>query len=217
MKIVRSSKCTTKHLTDAKRRELCRVLEEYGRVVNVFIDHFWELLTPPSKAELLKPIVDLPDTWLTARLRKVAAREALDMISSSREVAVSKREELLSAASRKFNRGKVNQSRKLHLMASSLEAVKPTHSGRTMNVSTTIANLREPKDTTEFDAWLEIRCVGEEVAIEDDGVLTVDDESYTGAELKALLAVLADLPTENVEAPGIWNDGGVLKVGTAQE
>jgi len=68
-----------------------------------------------------------------------------------------------------------------------------------------------------YNAKVYLKQGGEEIAIEDDGVLTVDDESYTGAELKALLAVLADLPTENVEAPGIWNDGGVLKVGTAQE
>ena len=42
MKIVRSSKCTTKWLTAEKRSALRRVLEEYGRVVNIFIDHFWD-------------------------------------------------------------------------------------------------------------------------------------------------------------------------------
>ena len=73
MKIVRSSKCTTKWMTAEKRSTLRRVLEEYGRVVNIFIDHFWNLPAPPIKAELLKPIVDIPETWLTARLRKVAA------------------------------------------------------------------------------------------------------------------------------------------------
>ena len=166
MRIVRSSKCTTKFMTAEKRSALRRVLEEYGRVVNIFIDHFWELPSPPSKAELLKPIVDLPETWLTARLRKVAAREALDMISSSREVCEAKRHELLDAASRKFNRGKVNQCRKLRQRADDLADVKPTHSGRTMSASSTIANLREPKDATEFDGWLEIRCVGEGISID---------------------------------------------------
>ena len=37
------------------------------------------------KSKLLKPIVDLPDTWLSARLRKVAAREAIDMILSAKK------------------------------------------------------------------------------------------------------------------------------------
>ena len=166
MKIVRSSKCTTRFMTAEKRSTLRRVLEEYGRVVNIFIDHFWEMDRPPIKAELLKPIVDLPDTWLTARLRKVAAREALDMISSSKKKAEGEREELLSAASKKFDRGKVNQCRKMRLRASSLRAVKPHHSGRTMSVSTTIANLRDPKDAKEFDSWLEIRCVGDGISID---------------------------------------------------
>ena len=62
MKIVRSSKCTTKWLTAEKRSILRRVLKEYGRVVNFFIDHFWDLPSPPPKAGLLKPIVDLPKT-----------------------------------------------------------------------------------------------------------------------------------------------------------
>lgn len=166
MKIVRSSKCTTKWMTAEKRSILRRVLEEYGRVVNIFIDHFWEMDSLPTKAELLKPIVDLPETWLTARLRKVAAREALDMISSSREACDTRRQELLGAASKKFNRGKINQCRNLRQRAGDLTAVKPTHSGRTMNVSTTIANLREPKDATEFDAWLEVRCIGDGISID---------------------------------------------------
>lgn len=84
MKILRSSKCSTKFARHAKLAELKKVLSEYGRVANIFIEHFWNNGLP-SKTELLKPIVDLPQTWLSARLRKVAAREAIDMIKASRE------------------------------------------------------------------------------------------------------------------------------------
>jgi len=52
--------------------------------------HFWD--HPPKKAELLKSVVNLPTTWLTARLRKVAAREALDLISSAKELAKTRSE-----------------------------------------------------------------------------------------------------------------------------
>lgn len=58
------------------------MLTEYGRVVNYFIDRFWE--EPVEKAKLLKDIVNAPETWLSARARKVAAREALDMCASVR-------------------------------------------------------------------------------------------------------------------------------------
>ena len=39
MKINRSSKCSVKFATRAKRLELQKVLSEYGRVVNIFIEH----------------------------------------------------------------------------------------------------------------------------------------------------------------------------------
>jgi len=83
MKIIRSTKCSLKFATAAKRQELARVLQEYGRVVNFFIERFWEHC--PEKKELLKEIVNLPETWLSARLRKVAAREAIDLIQAARE------------------------------------------------------------------------------------------------------------------------------------
>ena len=85
MKLIRSSKCSLKFATKHKIDELKTILTEYGSVCNVFIKHFWDNGTPP-KSELLKDIVDLPkDTWLSARLRKVAAREAIDMITAIKE------------------------------------------------------------------------------------------------------------------------------------
>jgi IS605 OrfB family transposase len=83
LKVIRATKCSLKFTTETKRQKLKEVLAEYSKVVNFFINHFWN--HPPRKAELLKSIVNLPTTWLTARLRKVAAREALDLIKSVQE------------------------------------------------------------------------------------------------------------------------------------
>ena len=84
MKVLRSTKCSLQFATEDKRQQLSLILTEYGKVVNIFINAFWN--NTVSKGQLLKPIVDLPNTWLSARLRKVAAREALDMIASVKEV-----------------------------------------------------------------------------------------------------------------------------------
>ncbi len=69
MKIIRSTKCSLKFANPAKLNKLGDVLEEYGRVVNLFIGKFWA--DCPSKSQLLKPVVDsvLP-SWLSARLRR---------------------------------------------------------------------------------------------------------------------------------------------------
>jgi len=133
MKFVRSTKCSLKFATKHKTEELQTILTEYGKVCNIFIDHFWKNGTP-SKAELLKDIVDLPkETWLSARLRKVAAREAIDMIKSTRE------------------RWK-DKPNKMKM---------PVHKGKRMYVSCTIADLNESEESTEFDAWLHIASVGD--------------------------------------------------------
>jgi len=83
MKIKRSSRCTLKFSNQNKLQQLREVLDEYGKVVNFYINHFWE--NTPRKGELLKPIIDLPETWLSKRARKVAAREAIDMIKAVKE------------------------------------------------------------------------------------------------------------------------------------
>ena len=138
MKLIRSSKCSLKFATASKRSELKRVLSEYGRVCNIFIEHFWKNGIP-SKSELLKETVDLPqDSWLSARLRKVAAREAIDMI-----VAVKERWK--------------DKPHKISM---------PVHKGRRAYVSCTIAELQDKKDSSEFDAWLHLASIGEKVILD---------------------------------------------------
>ena len=136
MKLIRSTKCSLKFATTKKRNELSIILNEYSKVVNIFIDNFWLNFDKITKRELLKPIVDIPETWLSARLRKVAAREAIDMI----------------------NAAKVRWKEK---------AIKPTHRGNRMYLSSSIINLVPTKNNnykTEnsrlFDAWLHIASVG---------------------------------------------------------
>ncbi len=83
MNVVRSTRCSIAWATRYKRLTLRSVLAEYGRVVNHFIDKFWTRKW--SKTELLAENIAVPDTWLSARLRKVAAREAIDMVAAARE------------------------------------------------------------------------------------------------------------------------------------
>ncbi|MDE2095751.1 MAG: transposase [Patescibacteria group bacterium] len=134
MKVIRASKCSLKFSTSAKLDKLKMVLEEYGKVVNFFIDRFWDCV--PAKTQLLKGIVNLPNTWLSARLRKVAAREAIDLILS-----VKNKED--------------EEARKY----------KPHHYGKSMSVSSMIASLQTSK-TNEFDCWLHIASVGNGIILD---------------------------------------------------
>ena len=131
MKFVRSTKVSLKETNSRKLEVLGVTLKEYGRIVNLFIESFWE--SPVEKSKLLKPIVDsvLP-TWLSARLRKVAAREAIDMINAAKKSAKSL--------------GK--------------EARKPLHRGDRMCVSSTIASLDGAGKATSYDRWIHLQSIG---------------------------------------------------------
>ena len=149
------------------------ILKEYGIVVNHFIDLFWD--NCPKKSELLKPVVDAPETWLSARLRKVAAREAIDMVKSVHENYEWNLEQIRQSvsglergigrnpgATRKQRRRiqKLYRLRKAKLMK--LEMVKPhkpRHHGKSMSVSCTTAEL-QPSEAEGFDAWLHLSSIG---------------------------------------------------------
>ena len=182
MKIVRSTKCSIKFATKKKRLELQTILKEYGKVVNIFISHFWN--NPEiDKTQLLKPIVDIPkDSWLSARLRKVAAREALDMIGSVKNVFGWNKEQIQSTIDAlekkikatkpdsKKNRRKINNwHKKLKALKSKILMIqphKPKHKGDRMAVSCTIADLQIPKTHGEFDAWLHLASIGNQITLD---------------------------------------------------
>src|ERR1035437_3417624 len=179
MIIIRSSKCTTKFATKTKLQELKTILPEYGNTVNYFIDYFWK--NPTTKYEVLKPIVDLHKTWLSFRLRSVATQEAIDMIASVKEVfewnkqQIQNRIDLLEKTINRTNDDtKKNRNNKNSLYneikakknkLAMMQPHKPKHNGKHMRVSSRIAELQEAENTTEFDAWLHLWCIGNKIQI----------------------------------------------------
>ncbi len=109
MKINRSSTVSLKYCNPSKIVMLEHILKEYGCVVNGYIDLFWEKC--PSKNDLLKPVIDKVESWVSFRLKKVAAREAIDMV--------------LGVQNRQDKKRKS----------------KPVHAGKRMQISSTIAEL----------------------------------------------------------------------------
>jgi IS605 OrfB family transposase len=180
LKIIRSSKCSIKFATNKKKQELRFILKEYGRVVNIFVDYFWTSST--DKTHLLKSIVDIPkDTWLSYRLRQVAAREAIDMVRSVKNVFEWNKEQIQNAIdaiekkikttpqTNRKNRRKINNwHKKLKANKSKLSMIqphKPKHDGHRMGVSSTIAELQVPKEYSSFDAWIRLTSIGNKIIL----------------------------------------------------
>ena len=142
MKIIRSSKCSLRFITDAKRQVIVRILREYQRVVNLYIDAWW-FDCPKSAKEITSKYQTVGiQTWFTARLQREAAREAVSMIQSVRERYVTA----------KKNREKCKTTPK-----------KPVHRGKRMCLSGDIICCEVPDQATSFDFWLHFSSVGEKI------------------------------------------------------
>ena len=81
MKINRASRITLNFITDRKRDTLYELMDEYSRVVNLFIDRFWgqEL----ERKDLSKEVTNQPESWVSARARQRAVREALGTVQGA--------------------------------------------------------------------------------------------------------------------------------------
>ena len=128
MKIKRSSKTTLKFATQKKLDTLNEIMDEYSRLVNIFIPDFWTKNLEPG--DLIKEITNLPESWLSARMRQCAAREALSMVNGAKEKAISLDE----------------------------DPIMPVHSGKKMTLSSQVVTIEEGRNS--FDIWLIISSVG---------------------------------------------------------
>ncbi len=128
MKIVRASKTSLKFITTKKRECLWEIMDEYSRLTNIFIDQFWK--QSYELKDLRKEVTGQPDSWLSARMRQCAAREALGMVKGAKEAALSLEK----------------------------EAIKPTHTAQKMTLSAQCVKIEE--DVNSFDLWLTLSSIG---------------------------------------------------------
>ena len=136
MKIIRSSKHSIKFATKHKLNLFDEFLKEYQKVVNLFIDIFWE--NPPNnKFEINKSIIDLvkTDTYLTYRARNVASYEAYGMVKSE-----------------------LNKKKN--------EYTKPIHNGKRIHAYNHIAKIEFSKKSKHFDAWIHIHSIGNKLSFD---------------------------------------------------
>jgi len=148
MKITRSSKCSLRFLTAGKNAQLLKVMEEYSSVVNFFIDVFWQ--NSFKKKDLTKEIYNLPSTWLSARMKQCAAREALSMCQSNDQYRHKSKLEIeveqLLGDDTAFN-----------------EKIKPHHHSRRMILSSQIVSIESGKNS--FDIWVILSSIGKKMKL----------------------------------------------------
>jgi IS605 OrfB family transposase len=115
-------------MTAKKHALLNTIMTEYARVVNIFIAMFWN--NALTRQDLVKEITNLPESWLSARMRQCAAREALGMVMGAKEKATMQEE----------------------------APVIPVHTGKKMMLSAQIAQVTNGHNS--FDLWVELASIG---------------------------------------------------------
>ena len=73
--MIRSSKINLKQANTGKLNSLDQMLEECNRVINVYIDNYWN-------QHSTKFVNSKVDTWLSARLQQACGKQALEIIRS---------------------------------------------------------------------------------------------------------------------------------------
>jgi len=187
MKIIRSTKCSLKYLTRQKQEQLQTIFVEYSKVVNFFINYFWNKKI--TKRDITKNIFNLPETWLSSRMKQVAAREALDMVRSTQEVVKSNKEQIMCSVDSiqskiskvqlentkgkrkaRRNRKRINNLycalKRNKMKYDMIQPSKPIHKGTRMCLSALIADLQECKSAIKFNAWLHLSSIGDCVKID---------------------------------------------------
>ena len=76
--MIRSTKINLKSANTGKLQSLDSILEECNRVINLYIDLYWNQSN-------LKFAKDKVDTWLSARLQQACGKQALEIIRSVRK------------------------------------------------------------------------------------------------------------------------------------
>lgn len=79
--MIRKSTINLKYANDGKLEKVKEVAEEYQRVVNLFIDNLWD--EKQFSGSFVKDTT--VESWLSARLKQAAAKQALSIVKSQRK------------------------------------------------------------------------------------------------------------------------------------
>lgn len=78
--MIRTSVLSLKFANTGKLESLVRVIQEYKRVVNLYIDILW--VNPEGKSFLPKETISQVETWLSERLKQCAGKQANQIVKS---------------------------------------------------------------------------------------------------------------------------------------
>jgi len=147
--------------TSKKKEELDSFFDEYARLVNAFIQLYWNQKSLPSRAD--SEVYSQIDSWLMGKARKCAVNQATKIIKSTRK---KDRQLTYKAYQKVYSRAKkrnkdiplVNQRwgewSKEKTFRHRLNM--PFFKGFSIDLNSDLVRIQEPKKSTFFDLWIRL-------------------------------------------------------------
>ena len=144
MKLIRKTQLNLNNCTELKKCLITSTLLEYNDVVNKFISIYWNLTVTDKKVLLLKEWIYKVDSFLSYRLRKHAAKKAIEVIKSVK------------------NKKDKNKSKS----EKDLTCEMPKFKQLVMDLDADYLKISPAKTSKTFDLWLHLSSLGQKLILD---------------------------------------------------
>ena len=160
--MIRRVEHTLKFATAAKRQKLDSFFAEYDRVVNGFIELYWNSDKLPGKANA--EVYDKIDSWMMGKARKCAANQAIKILKS---VAKKDKQKTYQAYKKAYSKAKERNRDILGILSarwsewSKERSVRhrikmPVFNGNTIDLNSDLVRIQDADKSSEFDLWIRL-------------------------------------------------------------
>jgi putative transposase len=160
--MIRRVEHTLKFATAAKRQKLDLFFAEYARVVNAFIELYWNSDKLPGKAN--SEVYVQVDSWMMGKARKCAANQAIRILKS---VAKKDRQKTYQAYKRVYSKAKERNRDVFGIVSSRWSEwskgkafrhrIKmPVFNGNTVDLNSDLVRIQDANKSSEFDLWVRL-------------------------------------------------------------
>ena len=152
--LIRSTKTTLKFCNVGKQVSVDSFLDEYRRILTIFVGALWNLDKIPRL--LPKDLTDPIDSWLSARMIQCAGKQASGIVRGTR----TKQEQRLFRIKELKKEGKFKQTRKLQRIYDHAKVTKPKIDRVEAELDSRFVEVDLNSKTKFVDGWLILGSVG---------------------------------------------------------
>jgi putative transposase len=151
--IIKSSKLSLRFCNSGKQLELNDFLTEYRRLTGFFVDEMWRMPKVPRLTP--KELTDKADTWLSARMRQCAGKQASGIVRG----CLQKQSQRLYIINKLNAEGRFKKARRLQRIYDEIAISKPALDNVEAQLDSRFLAVSW-ESATSFDGWLTIASIG---------------------------------------------------------